>query len=306
MFQATLHSLFWTKLSLLLSLLCLNTVIAQESLSKKSASGILGPLVQTIQQNKKDLAVLKKGLKSSSTQIIDKKNIRNFKIAPMQMSSILLFTPSRYIQWAKADYCRFLSLLENGLIKDANGQVNKLILQVKSTSDDKQDETFYIGVKRFIRISYSNQCIKNRTYQTLFKPKNVRSTLNKLQIKQQKSTTACKDQFSTLNKSGMVPYFCGPVEQRKLLKSYLKMKSSLLKSGKVVPFSLSNRIKKIQTTQSKLSKYERSYLAQFCKSLGDHEKFCDKQLNNDLWTEIQSGQKPEYLVSYICKSFFLI
>lgn len=304
MFQAISHSPFWIRLFLLLSLLCSNSVKAQEGLSKKSASGIIGPLVQTIQENKTELAVFKKGLKSSSTQIIDKKNIRNFKIAPIQMASILLFTPGRYIQWANADYCRFLSLLENGLIKDANGPVNKLILQVKSATPEQTDETFYIGVQRFIRISYSNQCIRNRTFQTLFKEDNVRSTLNKLQIKQQKSSTECRDQFSTLSKGGMVPYLCGPVEQQKLLRSYLKLQKSLRNSGKVIPFSLSSKIKQIQSTQSKLSKYEKSYLSQFCGALGDNERFCDKQLNNDLWTEIQSGQRPEYLVSYICQSFF--
>ena len=301
MLQVTWHNPFWINFFILWSLLYSQVIWAQETPLITDSTGIIRPLVRAIQDSKNELKSFKKNIKANSTKIIDQENIKDFRIVPIQMSSILLFTSSKYLTWAGADYCRFLSLLENQLVRDAQGVVTRLILQTEN-SVSKEKEILFVNIQRFLRISYANHCITNQNIQTLFKKSNIVRTLKKLNLNPMTTRTACRKQCSKLRKNDLVPHLCEIVEQKKRLKSYLKRKNTLTKQNKTVPFSLLRRIKKVFHELKVVTKSQQSFLKEFCSDLDSKDNFCSKQLDTDLWKEVQSGQRPEYLLSYLCSS----
>ncbi len=272
-----------------------------------SKVGLLQSLQQIVTENKQELFQIKQDTVSQNTRSLDINDIRNFKIAPAQMLSILLFTPSKYLLWAKDDPCRFLALIENNLLKDSQGPIKNLLIKVKTESNKNaptSEEIIKINTKRFTQLSYSYRCVKNRNIRLLFTPKHIKNTLKRLNLNQPKDIITCKKQFKELINKDSLPYLCGVLEKTKELDYLLYMRRKLKQADKIIPFSLSNRINIITQLSSRVSKYQQSYIKVLCTNMNNEKYFCQSLLHNDLWANIKSGVKPEYFITYFCRSLY--
>jgi hypothetical protein len=296
-----LHQFSQNRLSLKAKILIFSLgLISSQAFSK--TPGALETLEELVTLHKKQYSTLYKQVQENTKLITNFDEIHDVRLDPYFVKSLLFHSGEKYLSLNKTseDQCFFYSLIENNLLKTANGEIRNVIIHYKNK--DKKSETALISKDNFFQLLYSKECFNNKEISTLFNKKNVTSTITNTKFFVPQTEQECKSVLNDWQTNPYTPYICNVSEI--IRKGTLA--SSKLATIKSTDFRkrrhYQSQIKNKEFFAQSIPLFQRSYISNLCTNINNSEKFCSDYLAKDVWTKIINGERPKYLMSYKCKN----
>ena len=180
---------FWQKLFFKVSL-CLGLLsqayifpaYSQENLNAKieTTPGIIESLLEVIDIEKNQYSILIKEAEKKSLLITSDDQVKEIKLDPFFVKSLLLNSENRYLNFLKGqtDECRLISLFQNDLIKTSRGLVNRVIVNFINKEDKR--ERALLTKSNFLELYFKKKCINNKEIGKLFERSNLANTMKSI------------------------------------------------------------------------------------------------------------------------------
>lgn len=295
--------LYWLNLFcksfLLLSLLaCSVSVVAQTS--KPKQPGVIESLELLLDLHKKQFKLLASKVRRNPRVLSSISDIKELGLHPFFVRSILFHSDEKYLSLAGQNKCLFYSLLENDLLKTAEGRIKNVIVNFVTNSGKK--ESAILTRSDFINQVYKKSCRTKKETSLLFSDENLTSTLQKIDYPTPANKNDCEAILDDWQRNPFTPYLCkipehiqlGTVAKRKLSKTG---NSDFSRRRTYVEL-----IRRAEFLKKKIPYFERSYLNNLCYGLSNTEKFCRPYIANDVWSKVISGEFPDYFLAPKCKA----
>ncbi len=248
------------------------------------------------------LDIHKKQIKNIEKKIEDnKKNIDNkqqFKINPIFMLSILFHSDPGFISLIKNKDCSFYSLLNNGLIKYSSGSINHLLIDI--TNKDNKEQTIRVDSNKFINYIHNTKCIKDKNISRSFRINNIGNIFNQISFTIPKTNKECSKIMNSWKNSIYLPYLCKIPKYIDMAENY----KNNIYTDTVKQQYASSIVDTASLYKEQLSIFKRIYLKNLCSSLINTARFCSSYIEDSLWNNIITGEKPKYLIEHKCKNIF--
>lgn len=204
-------------------------------------------------------------------------NFAEIQLAPFFKKSLLFLSDEKALSLIQKDECKFLAMLENGLLKS-----HESASDIFFTYKDKEGviRSAYTGADIFFKDIYKSQCINNSEYRILFENQNINKTIESIKFPLPKGINDCKLIHNEWMQNPFTPYLC---KISGIVKKYTPLNSSF--------------------SNIKLSSFQKTYFENLCFNLNSPKAFCADYLKNDVWNKVLSSEAPLYKLSYKCKYF---
>jgi len=270
-------------------LLCGQVFSVQAQESKK---GIIESLQELVKINQAKVQKLETQIKGQTEVISSLNELQEVKINPITMRNILFYSDSKFTSLIDQDECRFLMLLETGLLKESSQQLNTLV--VDYLDDKKQPKSAIVTLKDFLEFKYKKSCTTNRDIKELYNATSWKKTYDSMPFVAPKNIETCK---STLNKSISNPHFPYILSIGKVLNDF--------ETGSKSSQSQLNRSSDIaslyKTVTDSLDFFNLNYLRNLYKNFDDVNEFCKPYIAEDAWTKSLNGELPLYVLKRRCE-----
>jgi hypothetical protein len=251
---------------------------SQESFEiNTNTPGVIESLERLSELHKRQFEENTRASKSNVKALANLPDYKSIKIDPQFMRSIIINSDESYFKISQKDECKFLSLMENSLLRTSDGEINNIQVVFKNSTG--QIEKASIPKNDFFIETYKSKCINNREYSVLFSDLNFEKTIQGIKFPIPKNNNECDNVHKGWLENSFTPYLC-----------HINQK---IKSNK----DIENDIYK-----SKISTLNRNYINNLCSNLNSSAKFCENYLKNDIWTQVLNGEAPVYKISYKCKN----
>lgn len=227
--------------------------------------------------HKKQYDQNKSKIQSNLKILSDISNLNDVKIDPQFMRSILFHSDDKFLRLANKDECKFLSLLENNLLKTAEGDIEHILITFKNKD---VIESASLPRNDFFEQIYKKKCLNNREFSTLFNDENLKKTIAGIKFQVPKNNSECSAIHKEWLDNSFTPYLCGI--QQTLKKS---------KNQKQVNYYKEN-----------VPAFHRTYLDNLCTNITTPDGFCVNYLKSDVWNKVVNGEAPLYKLSYKCQT----
>ena len=302
---------FWQKLFFKVSL-CLGLLsqayifpaYSQENLNAKieTTPGIIESLLEVIDIEKNQYSILIKEAEKKSLLITSDDQVKEIKLDPFFVKSLLLNSENRYLNFLKGqtDECRLISLFQNDLIKTSRGLVNRVIVNFINKEDKR--ERALLTKSNFLELYFKKKCINNKEIGKLFERSNLANTMKSITFTAPSTGNQCTQILNDWQRNPNTPFLCGlheTISRGEKAKLILPAISTVQRKRRSV---LQSRITQAGRLIPLVPYFQRTYLKNLCENIDDRENFCDKYLAKDIWSQIVTGEKPDYLLEYKCKN----
>ncbi len=220
----------------------------------------------------------KSKIQSNLKVVNDLSELKEIKIDPQFMRSIIFHSDDRYLRLISNDECKFLSSLENNLLKTSEGDVNSIFINFKNK--ENLTESAAMAREDFFDQIYKKKCLNNREFSTLFNEVNFAKTVEGIKFSVPKNKNDCESIHKEWLENSFTPYIC------RLQQTLKKSKST----------------KQIEFYKSKIPAFQRTYMDNLCNNLITPDRFCENYLKSDVWSKIITGEVPTYKLSYKCQN----
>lgn len=284
---------YWTKL-----LLCL--FISFSSFAQSDVPGVLESFEKLIGSNRNKFVITKqkKNLEVSSLSSIP--NISDIVIDPFFMRTLLFRSEKKYLKLLKDDFCSLASLISNDLLYAFERPLENILVIVKNSNGKNQ--TLLVPKQEFLDEIYKRKCPTNKEMDTLYSLKNIKKTVDGLELTVPKTKKNCQSIFDSWTNNLNTPYLCRIPETIELAARATK----ILNSNENLEFSTIRKYRGIvllaKNYKDNIPLFKRSYLKNLCDGLEKVENFCSNYLAEDAWTKIINGELPNSYLSYKCKN----
>ena len=254
--------------------------------------GIIESMNKLLLVHKSKFKIMTNQYSTETPATIDK--TVEFTISPDFMTSILLYSSINYVSLLKinSDECYFYSLMENGLLKSAEGIISHILVNFPDKKSNKIT-TSLIPLKNLLENVYQSKCFSNKQISSLFSSKQIIETFKTLEFKTPKDNIECQAVIKSWINNRYLPYVC------KIHNSISEYNRSLARNDK-------ERIKSLQSLNSyyekNISSYNRQYLSNLCTNILDNNLFCPKYVSSNFWSKILRKEVPQSLLSSRCKA----
>lgn len=273
--------LFWPnqycKIHFLIALFLGLGSIPAEAYSQENP-GIVESLERLIEVHKKQYALSKSKIQSNLKAPSDISELKDVKLDPQFMRSLIFHSDDKYLRLAQKDECKFLSTIENNLLRTDEGEVTTVFITYQNI--DNKIESAAIPKDDFFRQVYKKKCLNNREFATLFNETNYQKTIEGIKFSVPKNENACLSIHKEWLDNPFMPYLCRINQVIKNSKD--QKQSSLYKSN-------------IPTLQ-------KTYIENLCNNITSPALFCESYLKKDVWNKVINGEAPIYKMSYKCKN----
>jgi hypothetical protein len=206
-------------------------------------------------------------------------NVKDFKLAPHFLRSLLLSSDDKYLSLAQNDECKFYSALENNLLKTTSGEVKSIAITFVDGAGNTQSAA--IPPHDFFTELYKKKCFNNKEFTILFNSSNVKKTVEGIKFAIPKTQKDCV----IIHKEWLLNSFT----------SYLCQINKVL----ATPGTTS-----ADFYRQNISPFHRTYIENLCGNLNSADLFCQNYLKEDIWNKVINGEAPLYKMSYKCKNIF--
>lgn len=252
------------------------------SLSAKTYSaenpGIVESLERLIEVHKKQYAQNKTKIQSNLKAISDLSGLEEVKLDPQFVRSLIAHSDDKFLRLSQKDECKFLSSIENNLLRTAEGEVTTVFITYKNA--EKQIENAAIAKEVFFEQIYKKKCLNNREFAILFTEANFQKTIEGINFTVPKNEQACLSIHKEWLDNPFTPYLCRI--------------NQIIKKSK--------NPKQIEFYKSKIPTLKTTYLESLCNNITSPEFFCEKYLKKDIWNKVINGEAPLYKMSYKCQN----
>ncbi|OUR98936.1 hypothetical protein A9Q84_05860 [Halobacteriovorax marinus] len=303
--------LFWQKLfskkiiSLgLLSWAFIFSSYAQTNLNSKiqTTPGVIESLLQIIEIEKNQYTNLIKESEKKSLLITSADQIKDLKLDPFFVKSLLLNSDNKYLQFLKdgRDECQLISLFQNNLLKTSRGLINTVIINY--LDKDGSRKRGLLTKNNFLEIYFKKKCINNKELGDLFNIKNIKRTVKGISLLTPKNQKECSQILNDWLDNPNTPFLCGINETMVRGEKAARVLPLTDKVQRRSRAELQRRIRESKKVSSQIPYFQRTYLKNLCGNIDNKKLFCDKYLAKDIWSKIVTGEKPDYLLKYKCKN----
>ena len=240
--------------------------------------GIIESLERLIEVNKKQYEQNKNKIQSDFKILSNITNIHDIKLDPQFVRSLIFHSDDKFLRLAQDNECKFLSILENNLLRTTNGEIENILITFKDA--EKKIQSAAMPKDDFFEQIYKNKCLNNREFSTLFSEVNLKKTLDGIKFTAPKNNNDCLSIHKEWLDNPFTPYLC-KIDQ-------------MIRTPK--------KPKVIDPYQNKLSTFQKTYIENLCKHLISPDFFCTNYLKQDIWNGIINGEVPAYKMSYKCQN----
>jgi hypothetical protein len=291
-------SLFFRSFLVLIIFCCFGNAYANKLTSKQP--GIIESLELLVELQKKQYKLLNSKVRRNPKVLSNISKLKSIYLHPFFMRSILFNSDDKYLNLAKKNKCLFYSLIENDLLKTAEGRIQNVI--VNFTTTDGKKESAVLTKNDFIKQVYKRECPNKKETSLLFENQNLVSTLKKITLPVPQTINDCETILEDWQRNPYTPYLCRIPEALRLSDIARKR----LKRTENTNFSkrryFVELIRKGDFFKGKIPYFERSYLNNLCYGLSNKEKFCQPYISDDVWSKVISGEFPTYLLAPKCRA----
>ena len=229
------------------------------------------------------------------------KNAKDIRLDPYFVRSILFYSNDKYLSLLTNDNCDLYALLENNLLRTAEGIIKSVVAVVKSP-DNKLYSTF-LKRREFLSYVYEKKCLGKKELSILFNRKNFKKTLKDTNLEKPKSYQNCLDIFQNRLENPNTPYLCKIPMAIKVGTQAEKILPRFSEKDDKIKTMYAGRVLTKNYYLNHISLFERNYLEKLCDNLTNAENFCAFFKADDAWSKVLSGENPDYKMSYKCKNF---
>ena len=260
----------------------------------KTSLGLIGELQSLVKSQRKDYIKKVQILSSqiNNQQSINQNNFKELQLDPDFLKNIFIHTDSKWLQYLLQGECSFLRLLENNLIRNGKGSVEKITLITK------EKKSLLISKKDYVDLSLKFKCFNDRQIQTFFSQKDIKSILKGIKFSIPQSRKECHQVFKHWQANSYLPYLCKiPETIRRGRQAELFLKNSGTSNSH---WSHRQIIRDYHRYQKNIDFSTHNYLKNLCQNVGKRDQFCRSYLSQDIWSKILSGDMPKEKLSYKC------
>ena len=254
------------------------TAFSSRAFSQDENPGIVESLERLLEVHKKQFDQNKTKIQSNLKTVEDLTTLKDVQLDPQFVRSLIFHSDDKYLRLAQKDECKFLSSLENNLLKTADGDATNILIDYKGK--DNIIETASIPRDQFFDQIYKKKCLNNKEFSTLFSDANFQKTIEGIKFSVPKNSSQCEVIHKEWLDNSFTPYLCRI--QQTIKKS---------KSQKTVDFY-----------KGKIPVMQRTYMDNLCNNLTSPALFCENYLKSDVWNKIINGEAPVYKLSYKCQN----
>jgi len=285
------------KVIILFWLITSQSILAQES--SELGVGIINNLKKIVDVSRESLQKEYQSLISSGKieQKPTQEQIESSRISPSFQRSIFLHSPKKYLELVNLNECHLYSLLENGLLRSALGEIDYLILKGKQG-------TFLVSPEQYAQQTYKFKCKKFAQLSNIFDSENLKSTISNISFPIPKTSQDCSEIHKDWLKNDYIPFLCKIPYSLDRAQRAERAKKGLKNSDLRRIRTLNNIIREADYYKKEVSFFKRTYLKNLCDDISSKENFCKTYLAQDSWTKVLNGELPKDYISYSCKTLY--
>jgi hypothetical protein len=240
--------------------------------------GIVESLERLLDVHRKQYDQNKSKIQSNFKALLDITDLKDVKIDPQFMRSIIFHSDDKFLRLAQKDECKFLSALESNLLKTAEGDTVNILVTFKNK--ENAIESAAIPKNDFFDQIYKKKCLNNREFSTLFNETNFQKTIEGIKFPVPKNSNECESIHKEWLDNSYTPYLCR-IQQ-------------IIKKSK--------NQKQIDLYKQKIPTLQKTYLDNLCNNITSPAHFCENYLKSDVWSKVVNGEVPAYKLSYKCQN----
>ena len=273
--------LFWQNLFCkIFLLLCLIGPANKAYSQTQTSPGIIESFERLLEVHNDRYTKNKIAIAANAKPTINLTELKNVKLDPKYVQSLVMHSDERFLKYAQKDECKFLSSLENSLLKSTDPRLDYVLIQYQNKQN--QQESTSILKDDFFEQIYKLKCINNKEFSVIFTELNFKKTIEGIKFSIPKNKSECLVIHNEWLDNPYTPYLC---------KIQQIIKRSPLK-------------KQVEFYREKIPLVQRIYLDNLCNSLSNPELFCSSYLKEDVWSKILNSEMPEYKMSYKCQQMY--
>jgi hypothetical protein len=236
--------------------------------------------------------ILKSSVSTTPILISDLKRIEDVKLDPIFIKAILFQSDDKFLSLIQNDECRFYSLLQNNLLKVADGDLSTFIINYKDPRDKVQKAS--MPRDDFFKALYEKKCLSLKEYQILFDDANIAKTIKGIKFTNPSTEKDCKIIHQEWLANSYTPYLC---RINQLIKDAKKIQGENLSNKEII------LKKEANFYLSNISIRERTYIDNLCSNLTIAQNFCANYLKPDIWNKVINSEAPNFKLNYKCASY---
>ena len=151
--------------------------------------GVIESLERLLDVHHQQFQKNKSKIQSDLKILTEVNNSKDIKIDPQFMRSLIFHSEERYFALIQKDECKFLSVLENNLLKTSEGEVSNILVTFKN----KENKIVSAALPKndFFEQVYKKKCLNNQEYSTLFSEANLQKTMEGIKFSIPKNSNDC-------------------------------------------------------------------------------------------------------------------
>lgn len=258
----------------------------------ESKKGLIEVLQELIGVNETKNRTVENKIKSQTEVISSLSNLKDVKLNNTTVNNIIFYSDARMTSLIDQEECRFLMLLETGLLNISPSQVPTLI--VDYLDDKNSPKSSIITLKDYLDFKYQDKCALNKDVRELFNRESWKKTTSGSLFKSPKNLNECKQELTRTISNNYFPYL---LKIGKTLIDFEENKSAsknISRGQSLITFQYQDII-------SSLDLYELNLLRNLFKNFDEAEKFCAPYVASDVWTKSFNGELPLYILEKRCE-----
>lgn len=291
---------YWPSLFYRSCLIVSLIVVSGKALPAPKQPGMIESLELLLDLHKKQYKLLSSKVRRNPKVLSNIANIKELDLHPFFVQSILFHSDDKYLHLAGTNKCQFYSLLENDLLKTAEGRISNVIINFTTT--DGKKESAILTKNDFINQVYKKYCPNKKETSILFSDESLKSTLKKIDFPTPENKKDCEAILEDWQRNPFTPYLC------KIPEAVQRGKIAQKRLDKTDNANFGRRrylvevIRRSNYLEKQVPYFERSYLNNLCYGLSNVDKFCRPYTANDVWSKVLSGEFANYYLAPKCRA----
>ena len=266
------------------------------------AQGMAGALAEIARRHRTGLAGRRAGVLAGAGRLGDLSGAGPVAIDPLLMRSILLHSPEGFLDMALDDECAFLALLENRLLRAADGPVTDILAAVGPGPGGGEAVPRLVPPEAFFRRAYRDRCPGNVGQKALFAPPAVGRTLDGVKFPVPSGARECANIMGEWRGDARTPYLCGVARDVREGREAETALATFPGLGPGERARLARRAARGRLYVDAVGVFRADYMENLCGGLAGDGDFCGSYSSRDTWRRVVGGEEPAHKLSFKCRN----
>lgn len=266
----------------------------------QSYPGIFQTIDKIIEIDEKRYQNLQSQISKNPLILTQIEKLKNVKLDPSFYQSIILNSPTKYLDFVTKNKCSFYLFLENELLSRPNFNHQSLPIQYINSQNNKVSGV--VPAQNYFEYVYKTKCASNKDINKIFGSNNLANTLNSLSFEVPINRPDCNRIFNQWRENDYIAPLCKISEDINLGKKRKRQKPSINQGSNLSLRRVNQEIKRSDSLQSTLGEFRTDYLNHLCTQLDSEKKFCEKFLTKSYWRKMTNNNLSSSELEYKCKA----